>query len=514
MNWMLRITGAFVGSLLIQLSAQEPAIHSLKKNITLSSSYLKQTESSEEQVCDRAEKFTIKILSKNKIAEGTVAEGTGILVKKEQGKDEFIYTVLTSDRVVRDNRNYQFQTYDNRLYPATLIARYGQDRSGDDLAILRFNSKNNYKVVTFRSTDPMKPGDLVFAAGFPVLADQSLPRGFKCESGQISWILHQEMQLGYKVGYYVDIEKGMSGGPLLNSKGEVVGINGMLSDTVPIETGKPIHVYKHDGQPVDRSEGRGNLLDNSSWAIPTDKLREPKYGLIDTAIVMLSQVPAQSVLTSREVENRAKAIAVKINRSNILYPGGRWKTEGTGVIIARDGGTYYVLTAKHVVRKKQSYQVETPDGKIYTVSDSNITKLDGVDLAVLRFNSTENNYEVAKIGYFGKQTGSIYVFGWPKGEKTFKLSRMEMVNPRYVDPEVNDYRLLYETKRVEEQTKAGMSGGPILDNNSHLIGIHRGQHHEWQGFVGIPTTIIFNRVPSNIRGLMQLSAAFPGQTPQ
>ncbi|MGK7899877.1 MAG: serine protease [Hormoscilla sp.] len=234
--------------------------------------------------------------------------------------------------------------------------------------------------------------------------------------------------------------------------------------------------------------------------------------LIGTAIVMLSQVPAQSALTSRQVENRAKAMAVKINRPNILYPG-RWKTEGTGVIIARDDETYYVLTAEHVVREKQSYQVETPDGKIYMVRSSKIDRRKGVDLAVLRFESTENNYEVAKLGHFGKRTGSIYVFGWSKGENTFKLSHLNMVNPRYVDPEVNDYRLLYNANNTEEQTKAGMSGGPVLDNNGHVIGIHI-REKPWQGFIGIPTTIIFNKLPSKIRRLMELGDAFAAQISQ
>ncbi|MGK7899878.1 MAG: serine protease [Hormoscilla sp.] len=280
MNWSLGIAGVCVGILCIHLPAQEPAIHYLKKNITLSNSFLKQTELSEKQVCDRAEKFTVKILSENRIA-----EGTGILIEKKVEGTQRLYKVLTNAHVVGDNRahvvgdnrDYQVQTHDDSLYAAKLIKRYDENGLADDLAILQFNSTSKYEIATFRATSTLEPSQIVLAAGFPIIADPSVSRGFKCESGEISLILDREMEMGYRVGYYVDIEKGMSGGPLLNSNGEVVGINGKHSHPIPFGQGnRDFYVYRN-GDPVDRSR---DLLENSSWAIAIDKLREPKYASI------------------------------------------------------------------------------------------------------------------------------------------------------------------------------------------------------------------------------------------
>ena len=61
-------------------------------------------------------------------------------------------------------------------------------------------------------------------------------------------------------------------------------------------------------------------------------------------------------LSSAEVAKLAKAITVQIHNKN---------GSGTGVIIKKEGNTYTVLTAKHMVENQDKYQIITPDGQRY-----------------------------------------------------------------------------------------------------------------------------------------------------
>ena len=91
-------------------------------------------------------------------------------------------------------------------------------------------------------------------------------------------------------------------------------------------------------------------------------------------------------------------------------------SNGSGVIIARDGNTYTVLTAAHTFTGKRSskyinqdptqfsiptktYEILTADGKCHSIERRIIRFLDeaaNLDLAVFKFTS-RHNYSVAKL---------------------------------------------------------------------------------------------------------------------
>jgi S1-C subfamily serine protease len=103
--------------------------------------------------------------------------------------------------------------------------------------------------------------DTVIAAGFPFNGDRSDDRGFKFTTGIVSLIAPKSLEDGYQIGYTNQIEKGMSGGPVLNLQGEVVAINGMHA--YPL-WGDP-YIYQ-DGEKPSRS--LHDIMVCSSWGIP------------------------------------------------------------------------------------------------------------------------------------------------------------------------------------------------------------------------------------------------------
>ncbi len=198
-----------------------------------------------------ARNITVKVISDDNW-------GSGILVRR-QGDS---YTVLTNQHVLWIGENFTVQTPDGKSYAAKRDAKTGFGKN--DLGMLHFTStpNNAYPIANLGCSLKLPSGTPVFAAGFPLpLTDQST-KGFKFTSGSISLISQKAFEGGYQVGYSNSIEKGMSGGPVLNAKGEVIAVNGMHQEPL---WGDP-YIYQDGSKPTIGF----NILSHSSWAIPIE----------------------------------------------------------------------------------------------------------------------------------------------------------------------------------------------------------------------------------------------------
>lgn len=161
-----------------------------------------------------AREITVKVRSGQ-------SSGSGIIISKEGSW----YTVLTNGHVIGEGDEHTIETKDKEEHKAELLQRFDRDKSGeeiesgDDLALFQFSSTNNYQIVTINVSD-LQDGEQVFAAGFPYLTP------FVFRNGDITLVLEKPLKMGYQVAYGINIDKGMSGGPLLNGQGELVGVNG------------------------------------------------------------------------------------------------------------------------------------------------------------------------------------------------------------------------------------------------------------------------------------------------
>ena len=148
---------------------------------------------------------------------------------------------------------------------------------------------------------------------------------------------------------------------------------------------------------------------------------------------------------------------------------------GSGVIIKKDGNTYTVLTANHVVKNRNfQYAIVTPDGQSYSLNYQTVKQLSNkIDLAVLQFTSSKS-YEVAKLGNSDilERRTNVYVAGFPKATANVKLSLYDcrggqvIANATQVTVD-NGYNLIYDNP-----TLSGMSGGAVLNDQGEVIAIH------------------------------------------
>ena len=176
--------------------------------------------------------------------------GSGTIVRR-QGKT---YTVLTNWHVVAIVRGDRtIVTGDGLLHqPLGVPTRLGDT----DLAIVEFRSAIEYKVAPI-SAEPAAVGEPLLAAGFPAGAEVLAVAG-----GFVELLLPKSLPQGYSLGYTNEVKIGMSGGPIFNAKGFLVGINGRGKYRDP-----DFGVYAFE----DGSEPTTELLEKmvkSSWGIP------------------------------------------------------------------------------------------------------------------------------------------------------------------------------------------------------------------------------------------------------
>jgi serine protease Do len=166
--------------------------------------------------------------------------GSGVIVSKEG-------YLLTNCHVAEDANYYRCYLYDGEMVEAV---RIGQDPM-TDLAVLKLDLSQRAKdapplqVANFGDSDKLIPGNVVYALGSPGFLSQSSTRGIVANpSLTMSENIGPMMLRGENVGMLVHwilhdatIYGGNSGGPLVNAKGEVIGINEIgvvsLSGAIP-----------------------------------------------------------------------------------------------------------------------------------------------------------------------------------------------------------------------------------------------------------------------------------------
>lgn len=215
------------------------------------------------QLEQEARLITVKILSSpREIGSNNRSLGSGVLFYKEDHKNHLTstYGVITNNHVLQPGEApYSIQTYDGKIHRADLVATKKQLR-GNDLALLEFAADPEYKIPTKSNQQPAI-GDWIISAGFPLKNSQSESGGFVIKDGKIQLLLDQALEGGYQIGFTNDVEKGMSGGPLLNSAGELIGINGLHANPI---WGDP-YVFEDGSYPTD---AKRKQISQYSWGIP------------------------------------------------------------------------------------------------------------------------------------------------------------------------------------------------------------------------------------------------------
>jgi serine protease Do len=141
--------------------------------------------------------------------------GTGMIMDS-QGN------ILTNNHVAGNASDIEVLLSNGKRYKATLV---GADPK-TDLAVIRIKTKENLPHIVFGDSDSMDVGDWVVAIGHPRGLDQTVTQGIisaKHRRGITDPNSYQDF-----LQTDAAINPGNSGGPLLNLKGEVIGVNSVI----------------------------------------------------------------------------------------------------------------------------------------------------------------------------------------------------------------------------------------------------------------------------------------------
>jgi serine protease Do len=156
--------------------------------------------------------------------------GSGFVIDREG-------YILTNNHVVEKASSIKVKLSDEKEYDAKIIGRDPKT----DIALIKIDVNHDLPSATFGDSDKLEVGDWVVAIGNPFGLEHTVTAGIVSAKGRV---------IG--AGPYDDfiqtdasINPGNSGGPLLNLKGEVVGINtAIVSSGQGIGFAIPINVVQ------------------------------------------------------------------------------------------------------------------------------------------------------------------------------------------------------------------------------------------------------------------------------
>jgi serine protease Do len=138
--------------------------------------------------------------------------GSGVIVSKEGH-------ILTNHHVIAGMTEVRVQLTDGRNFAAALI---GIDPA-TDIAVLRIDAPN-IEPLPLGDSDVVRVGQQVFAVGNPYGLEESVTRGIVSAKGRQ---MTSDSAIEH-IQHDAAVNQGNSGGPLLNVRGEIVGINSQI----------------------------------------------------------------------------------------------------------------------------------------------------------------------------------------------------------------------------------------------------------------------------------------------
>lgn len=382
--------------------------------------------------------------------DGSGRSGSGVVVH-EAG------FVVTNAHVVEGVREVRVVLGDGLEFSADV---YGVD-SATDLAVVKLHSDAPVPVAALGDSDQLRVGEFVLAVGAP----------FSFRGSATSGIVSGLHQTGLGIARYEDfivtdapINRGNSGGPLVNLRGEVVGINtAIIAADGPEHAGFsgvgfaiPVNVVKavaerligDGGFPATDGSGSGFGADGSS-GFATRQTPAPR-------------APGASLVSFDQ--QSAREIAPGVAHLQILDGTGSELRTGSGFLVETDDRPI-LITNYHVIEGATTIQIhldESPplEGEVIFWDQS-------IDLAIVGFDSAAP-LQFFKLAESGPAAGdAITAVGSLRPGGVQRSSGVVTGLDVTGTGMAPDAGLIETTASVAK----GFSGGPLLDQRGLVVGV-------------------------------------------
>ena len=240
---------------------------------------------SPQEVNLRAKQFTVRI-----DGEGT---GTGVIIDESDTS----YIVLTNWHVVQKTGEYSVQTIDGRNHAVTSVRQL----ANLDLAVLQFERNQNYQLAEVGNSNSLVEGQDIYFAGYPGELRKEDNRYYRFFSASLVSILPEATNRGYSLVYNGEAFPGMSGGPVLDNRGFLVGIHGETN--IHAVTGGTSNY----AIPINRYQTAMSQLSTASNSNSSDSNNETAVSEDSTTV----QTDANASVTSESANSASSDAATK-----------------------------------------------------------------------------------------------------------------------------------------------------------------------------------------------------------
>jgi len=208
-----------------------------------------------------------------------MALGSGVIVQRDG-------TILTNYHVIDGAEQIQVELTNHRVFKANVV---GSDPPSD-LAVLKIDAKD-LDALSLGNSDQVRVGDIALAIGNPLGLGQTVTAGIISAKGRAT---------GLSDGSFEDflqtdapINQGNSGGALINTRGELIGINSQILSTSGGNIGIGFAVPSNMAQNVLDQILEGGKVHRGQLGVsiqPMTPELASKFGLSDVQGVLVNSV--------------------------------------------------------------------------------------------------------------------------------------------------------------------------------------------------------------------------------
>jgi len=200
--------------------------------------------------------------------------------------------IVTNNHVIEEGKVFRITLHDKREFNAKLV---GSDPS-TDLALLKVNS-GELPFLPFGNSDSLMTGEWVLAVGNPFNLESTVTAGIVSAKGRNIHILEDDYSIESFIQTDAAVNPGNSGGALVNTNGELIGINTAIIT-------------------------RSGKYEGYSFAVPADLVRKVIRDIRDFGVVQRGILGIGIEAVTDNTAKRLKLKNVSGVRINTITPGG------------------------------------------------------------------------------------------------------------------------------------------------------------------------------------------------
>lgn len=154
-----------------------------------------------------------------------VGFGSGVIISEDG-------YVVTNDHVIEFADKFEITLNNNQSYEADVVGR----DPDVDLAVLKIDSDDTFESIQFGNSDDVRIGEWVLAVGNPFDLASTVTAGIISAKGRGN-IINRENAIEDFIQTDAVVNKGNSGGALVNTEGDLIGINSAIASPDGIYAG-------------------------------------------------------------------------------------------------------------------------------------------------------------------------------------------------------------------------------------------------------------------------------------